>query len=200
MTQWILKNTIDSIPVSFEKLAQMLADGEISDTDFVRPENNGDWQYVDSVIGLCRAADSLRSANGLCDNSRERIAEVEVDAANVSKVQTPRIPGSASNPAGPGMTSARKIQTDVGVPAPPLSWWRVSLFCIGFGIVAWCGWSYWFESTRLAKPAHLAENSEPLTLPWIGAVTSFDAILLGVDTVAIVAFAVWWFRRRHREK
>ena len=51
MSQWILKSALDSIPVSFEHLAQLLADGGICETDLVRAENNENWQYVDSVVG-----------------------------------------------------------------------------------------------------------------------------------------------------
>ena len=51
MSQWILKSALDSIPVSFEQLAQLLADGGICETDLVRAEYNENWQYVDSVVG-----------------------------------------------------------------------------------------------------------------------------------------------------
>ena len=200
MSQWILKSALDSIPVSFEQLALLLADGGICETDLVRAENNENWQYVDSVVGLCRAAENLRSSKAPSDSSRDRILEVEVDPTNASKVTTPKTSGAVSNAAEPGSTPDSMTQTIVAVPAQPLSWRRVTLFCLGFGIVGWCGWLYWFESNRFPKPAHMSKNSEPFTLPWIGAVTSFEAILLGVDTVAIVTFAVWRFRWRQRAK
>ena len=200
MSQWILKSAVDSIPVSFEQLAQLLADGGICETDLVRPENNENWQYVDSVVGLCHAAEKLRPSKAPCDSSRDRIVEVEVGATNASKVTTPKTSGAVSNAAEPGTTPDGMTQTTVAVMTQPLSWWRVTLICVGFGIVGWCGWLYWFKSYRFPKPAHLAKKSEPFTLPWIGAVPSFEAILLAVDTIAIVTFAVWWFRWRQRAR
>ena len=40
MSRWILKTEISPDPMSFEQLAQLLADGGISETDLVRAEDN----------------------------------------------------------------------------------------------------------------------------------------------------------------
>ena len=56
--------------------------------------------------------------------------------------------------------------------------------------------SLWFESRRFPKPAHIANNPEPLILPWMGPLSGFEAILMTVDAVAILAFAIWWFRSK----
>ena len=62
-SRWVLQSDGESAePVAFERLAQMLADGSLQDADLVRPEQGGDWQTVDSVIGLIRAAWRLRDA------------------------------------------------------------------------------------------------------------------------------------------
>ena len=61
MSRWILQSAAsDSDPISFEQLAQMLADGVVEEMDLVRPEQSTHWQPVDGVVGLCRAADRLR--------------------------------------------------------------------------------------------------------------------------------------------
>ena len=58
-----LEHSNDSLqPVTFEQLAQLLADGVIADSDLVQPDEGMDWQPVATVIGLCRAAAKLRSA------------------------------------------------------------------------------------------------------------------------------------------
>ena len=200
MSRWILKTEISPDPMSFEQLAQLLADGGISETDLVRAEDNEHWQYVDSVIGLSRAAEKLRSTcrTGIAPSAC--IADSEVNTATASKVATSKTLGTATNGVSQFISPAHKIQPSASVPAQRLSWLRVSVFCLGFGIAAWCGWSYWYESYRFPKPAYMAQNSEPLTLPWIGAVSGFQATLLAVDTVALIAFAVWWFRRNRGAK
>lgn len=202
MSRWILQSAAsDSDPISFERLAQMLAQGVINETDLLRPEHGDDWQAVDSVIGLCRAADKLRSSNAACDDSKDCEAKVE---GNVATEPSDRLSNSAAQPSSVAVRAVAQGangETAVSgreVPTKTVSWRRVSLLCIGLVMAGWCGWSYWIDSLRFPKPAHIANNPEPLMLPWIGAVSGFEVLMIAVDTIAVMTFVVWWFRsKRH---
>ncbi len=196
MSRWILQSAASGTdPISFERLVQLLADETISETDLLRSEDQNYWQTVDSVIGLRRAAEKLRASNAAGAAADISIcSELIPPAPNVT-------PGSLREVAVNRLHSTKTnkhavTRSDHVVPAKPLSWYRILALCGGICVAAWCCWSLWFESRRFPKPAHIANNPEPLILPWMGSVSGFEAILMTVDAVAILAFAIWWFRSK----
>ena len=128
MSRWILKSMAsEDDPVSFERLALLLADGKIEETDLVRPDQADAWQAVDSVIGLCHAAEILRS-------SRAATADRSEDGQVVSTNERFTVTPSEPNLPGPNCEPA--------VTAKHFSWWRILLSCLAISFVNWCAWSW----------------------------------------------------------
>ena len=205
MSRWILQSGDGaSGAILFEQLAQMLADCVVAETDHVRPEQGGEWQSIDSVIGLCRAADKLRipggermdSGSNLDAHESARVVDagppiVEVPHATVrdttestvirASVATINVASTAMLPRG---------------PAKPVSLVRVLLLSASIGVAAWVCWSVWNESRRFPRPAHLTNSLQPWILPGIGAVSGLEAMMLAMDAIAIFVFLFWWFRTK----
>jgi len=161
--------------LTFEQLAQLLADGAIEELDLVKPDEGMDWQPVETVIGLCRAADKLR-------NAQRQNSEFHGDDTNHDAT----LGTVADSASGPIRYSVSK----------PVSWVRVLLLSASFGVAAWACWSFWNESRRFPRPAHLTNSLQPWILPGIGAVSGLEAMMLAMDAIAIFVFLFWWFRTK----
>jgi hypothetical protein len=199
MSRWILQSTAnDAEPISFEQLAQMIADDVVQETDIVRPENALDWQSIDSVVGLCRTADKLRRLT--CP-----------DGAAVAGLETAVVTTSAGVGAGASIDAARSAtprdrKSDVRPIAEnaaeqsklsnPVSWTRVLTLCVIMALIAWGAWWFWMVGRRFPRPAHFAANAQPWTLPWLGPVNEFEIAMLAFDVAALTTFVVWWFRTK----
>ena len=193
-----------SQPLTFEQLAQLLADGAIEDSDLVKPDEGTDWQPVETVIGLCRAAEKLRNApRQKPEFHGDAAADTRTGVVPIPEVQAVRSRTGATDPvhdtalaAEPG-TAAVPASSAVryGV-AKPVSRVRVLLLCASIGGAAWACWSFWNESRRFPRPAHLTDNPEPWILPGIGAVSGLEATMLAVDAIAIVVLLFWWLRAK----
>ena len=189
-----------SQPLTFEQLAQLLADGAIEDSDLVKPDEGMDWQPVETVIGLCRAAEKLRNAP--CQNPGfpgDAAADTGTGVVPIPEVQAVRARTGATDPlhdtahaAEPSMAAVPASSAVRYGVAKPVSWVRVLLLCASIGGAGWTWWSFWNESRRFPRPAHLTDNPEPWILPGIGPVSGFEAMLLAVDAIAIVVFLRWW--------
>lgn len=175
-------------PLTFEQLAQLLADGVIEDSDLVKPETGMDWQPVETVIGLRRVAEKLQ-------NSQRQHPEFHVDAAAETESDAIAIPHAALavEPGPAEVPPASAVRSGI---SKPVSWFRVLLLSASIGGAAWGCWSYWNESRRFPRPAHLTGNPEPWILPGIGPVSGFEAMLLAVDAIAIAVFLLWWLRAK----
>ncbi len=197
MSRWILQSAAsDSEPISFEQLAQMIADEVVQETDLVRPEHTMDWQPIDSVVGLCRAADKLRL---LSCSGGGAVAPVEIPVvANSGGV------GGEASSAAVGTRTLKDRKTDVRLIAEseaeqtklskPVSWTRVLTLGVIMALIARGGWWVWMDGRRFPRPAHLTEHAQPWTLPWLGPVNEFEIAMLAFDAVAVTTFLVWWFR------
>ena len=197
-----------SQPVTFEQLAQLLADGVIEDSDLVQPDEGMDWQPVETVIGLCRAAAKLRSAQRQHPEFHgDAAAETRTEVVPIPQVKAVRTRSSATDPlydtdrtTTPGtaaVSASGNIRCGVSV-SKPVSWVRVLLLSASIGVAAWACWSFWNESRRFPRPAHLTDNPQPWILPGIGAVSGFEAMMLAVDAIAVFAFLFWWFRTKRQ--
>ena len=193
-------------PVTFEQLAQLLADGVIADSDLVQPDEGMDWQPVETVIGLCRAAEKLRSAQRQhSEFQSDAAAETRTEVVPIPQVKAVRSRSSAIGPlydtdlaTTPGtaaVSASGNIRSGVSA-SKPVSWVRVLLLSASIGVAAWACWSFWNESRRFPRPAHLTDNPQPWILPGIGAVSGFEAMMLAVDAIAIVVFLLWWLRAK----
>ncbi len=195
-----------SRPLTFEQLAQLLADGAIEDSDLVKPDEGTDWQPVETVIGLCRAAEKLR-------NAQRQIPEFHGDAASetrthvvpIPQMNTVRARAGATDPlhdtahaAEPGTAAVPASNAIRYGVSKPVSRVRVLLLSASIGVAAWACWSFWNESRRFPRPPHLTDNPQPWILPGIGAVSGFEAMMLAVDTIAIFTFLFWWFRTKRQ--
>ena len=190
----------------------MLVDGRLQDADHVRAEGGGDWQTLDSVIGLIRAADRLRSeaasqAAALGRNSNQPVGSGDpVRSAGESKSDDSSI--SARD-----VTHSVSCDSDILVVQVPLadeisvatmsrsiSLARTIILSLVIGTVGWFGWSAWHESQRFPAPAHMRSRPAPWTLPLIGPVTGFEVSLLAFDVIALTMLSFWWLRSRRRAK
>lgn len=197
MSRWILQSTAnDAEPISFEQLAQMIAAGVVQETDIVRPEHAVDWQSIDSVVGLCRAADKFRLLS--CSGG------AAVAPGETAVVATSAGVGGEASSAAVGTRTLKDRKTDVRLIAEseaeqtklskPVAWTRVLTLCVIMALIAWGGWWVWMDGRRFPRPAHLTENAQPWTLPWLGPVNEFEIAMLAFDAVAVTTFFVWWFR------
>ncbi len=195
-----------SQPVTFEQLAQLLADGVIADSDLVKPDEGMDWQPVETVIGLCRAAAKLRNAQREHPEFHsDAAAETRTEVVPIPQVKAVRTRSSATGPVydtdlatTPGtaaVSASGNIRSGV---SKPVSWVRVLLLSASIGVAAWACWSFWNESRRFPRPAHLTDSPQPWILPGIGAVSGFEAMMLAVDAIAVFAFVFWWFRTKRQ--
>ena len=188
-------------PLTFEQLAQRLADGTLSETDLIRSETADHWQAADSVIGLSRAAEKLRlqryeepgdeagsGPSAIAPAGSESSRDQRIDATTGAKLRTDLVQ------AGTSKADLRTGDRHTGIRPPALI--GILIICAVVAGLAWFGWSQWFEGQRFPRPAHLAPQSQPLSLPWIGPVSHFEIALLMFDAVALAAFAVWWFRSK----
>lgn len=103
----------------------------------------------------------------------------------------------ATTPGTAAVTASGNIRSGVSA-SKPVSWVRVLLLSASIGVAAWACWSFWNESRRFPRPAHLTDNPQPWILPGIGAVSGFEAMMLAVDAIAIFAFVFWWFRTKRQ--
>ena len=192
-----------SQPLTFEQLAQLLAEGMIEDSDLVKPDEGTDWQPVETVIGLCRAAEKLRNAPRQNPGfPGDAAADTGTGVVPIPEVQAVRARTGATDPlhdtdrsTTPGTAAVSAGGTIRCGVAKPVSCVRV-LLSASIGVAAWACWSFWNESRRFPRPAHLADNPEPWILPGIGPVSGFEAMLLAVDVIAIVVFLLWWLRAK----
>ena len=60
-SQWFCFTDDEDGPYSFEELATLIARGELLQTDLVRRQEATEWQRVETVFGLLRAASRIRS-------------------------------------------------------------------------------------------------------------------------------------------
>jgi len=178
-SRWVLQSDGESAePLAFDRLAQMLADGSLQDSDLVRPEQGRDWQTADSVIGLFRAAWQLRDA-ALKEPGRVAVTE-EVNSRHGASGHNEQQAGSLLNE-----RSRRSISVT-----------RTVVLSLLLAAVCWYLWSVWHESRRFPVPAHAQTRPVPWSLPLLGPVSNFEVGLLAFDGVAVVVFAAWWLRSR----
>ena len=194
-----------SQPLTFEQLAQLLAEGMIEDSDLVKPDEGTDWQPVETVIGLCRAAEKLQNAQRQNPGFHGDAAETRTDVVPIPQVKAVRGWSSATDPVydtdlatTPGTAAVSESGTIRSGVSKPVSRVRVLLLSASIGVAAWACWSFWNESRRFPRPPHLTDNPQPWILPGIGAVSGFEAMMLAVDTIAIFTFLFWWFRTKRQ--
>jgi hypothetical protein len=199
MSRWILKSAANvQEPVSFQRLAQLLANGEIDENDEVRPDDSRTWQTVDSIIGLRRAADRLRlsspSTSVHAAESDTSPREVENETVRNGPMIV-RVPIS-SPPDWNEADHARPLHD----PVKPFSRWRVLLLIGAIGFVGWYGWSHWTESRRFPTPSYLISRPQTFSLPFPRDVGLLEVTLLTADMTAVSAFGVWWFVSKRRSR
>lgn len=195
-----------SQPLTFEQLAQLLADGAIEDSDLVKADDGMDWQPVETVIGLCRAAEKLRNAQRQTSGFHGEVAsEIRTDVVPIPPVKAVRGWSSATDPVydtdlatTPDTAAVSASGTIRSGVSKPVSWVRVLLLSASIGVAASACWSYWNESRFFPRPAHLTDNPQAWIFPGIGPVSGFEVMLLAVDTMAIFAFLFWWFRTKRK--
>jgi len=194
-SRWVLESDGDKAePVSFDRLAQMLADGRLQDADLVRPEHGGDWQTADSVIGLIRAAWRLQDAGRLPSaDANQAVASGGVDRLPVHAGTHEPLKENCANPGAPGFGATGVGQgRSISVP-------RTVFLTLLLAAAGWFAWSRWHASRRFPVPAHVRSQPAPWTLPLIGPVSGFEVALLGFDVIVVISLALWWIRTRKRQ-
>jgi GYF domain 2 len=176
-------------PLTFEQMAQRLAEGTLNESDLVRPETGDEWQTIDTVIGLHRAVQKLQCVKNE-GHGDKALADGIVDPSVVPE---------------PKIETGKIRETDADrqtVPTTRIRTASIAQLLFVFAVLAglgWYGWSLWFETQRFPRPAHLRDQSQPLSLPWIGPVSHFEMTVTIVDAIAVAVFAMWWFRSKRRK-
>lgn len=218
MSLWMLQSEDHANqPISFEQLAALLADEAVHEWDLVRSADGFEWQSVDSVIGLCRAAGRIRSERtlrnaGAQTEAQGRTAESAKSADESLRLEAGEVPHPRESGTGNSQVAEAKVRATAGEPtidpgvsmpmltltsrAVPPTLAVVAGICV-VGII-WLVWSMWQQSRRFPIPAHLQQQSQPWVVPLLGPVSGFEMSLLGFDAVAVLLFVTWWLRGHRR--
>ena len=199
-SQWYLQSDANGAsPMTFDRLALLLAGGVVAGSDLVRNELESEWQPIESVIGLSRAADRLR-----VQAADDSIHQAEYSAADVSSHEPRPLADSTSDRSSqvpePGTTSdaTKTVPRSTSFGRRPISIKLTLAALLATAVVGWLGWRQWHEARRFPVPAHVRQTSSEWSLPWIGVVSGLEVCLLAFDTVVVVAFGCWWMMKRRR--
>lgn len=214
MSLWILQSDGHADqPLSFERLAEMLADQIVHEWDQVRLADSSEWQSIDSVIGLCRAAGRLRAERALPNadppiEAGQQSAKLTKSADASLLFDAEAVPGKQKSVSGKwrndeaaAVTSRGSAMNGAASKPHAISPVWTMFVCLGLAVVGWLAWSMWYESRRFPLPAHLQKPSQPWILPILGPVSGLEISFLAFDSVAVLVFLVWRWRelRRHRK-
>ncbi len=159
-------------PVTFARLAGLIADGEVDRDGLVRRRLDPERQRVGDVIGLLRAADA-----------RDSVCE-DIGPAHSGSASTDSKPDFAQGHVlGSTRTSVR----------------RIAVMTLAFGVVTWVAWILWRGSQRFPRPPHVKDDPE-WSLPLLGPVSTLELSLICVDIVVVIAGGIWSARSRRSAK
>ncbi|MSR57925.1 MAG: DUF4339 domain-containing protein [Planctomycetaceae bacterium] len=177
-------------PLTFDELAQRIADGSLTEDDLVRREASGEWQPVHKVVGLQHRARQLETRaaarNVAMPDAAASFTSGPVAMVAVTTIEdfTSPLPSSDSD-----SEARRPIRLALlSVPATLLVVW-----------LAWTGWSAHVESRRFPLPVHLRDQAAAgwHFLGW-GPLSGLEYVLLWCDAVGVAAFVVYLIARQLR--
>ena len=179
--------------LSFQDLAERLAEGRISEEDLVLEEGSSESIPVDSIVGLVRAAGRIRrelqsQQPGTSVGPNPVIHPAGNDAAKFLEVRANEATGT------PGHDSAQNT-AEASVWNQRVSWQRLLLVAIPALIIAAFVWHSWSQASRFPVPARAAQRPVVWSLPVIGNVSTVEFILISLDILLVPVALVIWFRK-----
>jgi hypothetical protein len=187
-SRWYVERDGASSPaVSFDRLAERWAAGELFETDRVRSESGDDWITLDDIVGLRKIATS-------------RPPKSPASNAGVGQDLKTRAFGPATEKPHGGIET-ESSDAPAGQTAPSTLWQVTVPFkvlipgSLLLAAASWMMWRSWYESRRFPRPLH--DRADPgWNLPWIGPVSTLEAGLIAFDCVLLIVIAIFWHRRR----
>ena len=163
-------------PVSFQELAQLIADNQLARDSVARREFGSEWQPVDQIVGLRRLIEKIRSRSTTTQSPQPSEDEA------VHRCESVNFDRPADGERAANHLSQRMKIGVVSVVALLL-------------LAGWWARPRW---ERFPKPAQLqhAQQASRWSFPLIGEVSGFEFSLLVFDVFVIMAMTIWWLRRR----
>jgi len=174
-------------PVSFQQLAQLVVDGELTSDSVACRETGEDWQSVGQIVGLRRLVDKISS------RFRDRSSTPQSDGAATTHPET--LVTATSDPALDQHANAGEKPNHW---PPRLALGLASVLVVLF-LVGWWIRPRW---ERFPKPARF-QNTQHVSgwhFPLIGRVSGLEFGLLVLDVAIVLMMMIWWMRHRAARK